>query len=301
MAMSMLERPVVAPVPAHPSGGPEERRPLLDVLVPTYNRPAALAATLATLACQTYRDFRLVIADQSDGIASTDEPAALAAIRMIEAHDVPVEVHRRGERRGMAEQRAFLLARAQAPYALFVDDDLLLEPYVLQEMLSVIRVEQCGFVGSAVIGLSYRDDIRPHEQAVEFFDGPVSPECVRPGMPSFERYRLHNAANLWHVQRSLSGYTPSNPARYRVAWVGGCVMYDVQKLRDCGGFEFWRELPHAHAGEDVVAQLRVMERYGGCGILPSGVYHQEHPTTVTDRRVDAPRVLLEPEPVRPAS
>jgi hypothetical protein len=34
-----------------------------------------------------------------------------------------------------------------------------------------------------------------------------------------------------------------------------------------------------------------MARDGGCGLIPSGVYHQELPTTVTDRRADAPRVL----------
>ena len=38
-----------------------------------------------------------------------------------------------------------------------------------------------------------------------------------------------------------------------------------------------------------------MARDGGCGRIPSGVYHQELPTTVPDRSVDAPRVLgLEP-------
>jgi hypothetical protein len=68
-------------------------------------------------------------------------------------------------------------------------------------------------------------------------------------------------------------------------------MYDVEALREAGGFQFWRDLPPDHAGEDVLAQLRVMARRGGCGILPSGAYHQELPTTVRRRRVDAPRVL----------
>jgi hypothetical protein len=34
-----------------------------------------------------------------------------------------------------------------------------------------------------------------------------------------------------------------------------------------------------------------MDRYGGCGLIPSGVYHQELPTTLADRRVNAPHVL----------
>ncbi|MCK9495310.1 MAG: glycosyltransferase, partial [Dehalococcoidia bacterium] len=35
---------------------------MLDILIPTCNRSAALAATLATLTAQTYRNFRVVIA-----------------------------------------------------------------------------------------------------------------------------------------------------------------------------------------------------------------------------------------------
>ena len=76
-----------------------------------------------------------------------------------------------------------------------------------------------------------------------------------------------------------------------MAWVGGCVLYDTAKLRATGGFEFWRDVPKEHAGEDVLAQLRVMKRYGGCGLIPSGAYHQEVQTTVTNRNFDIPREL----------
>ena len=68
-------------------------------------------------------------------------------------------------------------------------------------------------------------------------------------------------------------------------------MYDAVKLRQAGGFNFWQDLPTWHSGEDVLAQLRVMRAYGGCGLIPSGVYHQELPTTVPDRQVNAPEVL----------
>ena len=53
------------------------------------------------------------------------------------------------------------------------------------------------------------------------------------------------------------------------------------------GFEFWRDLPDVHVGEDVLAEWRVMERYGGAGILPSGAVHLELPTTLPDREVEA--------------
>jgi hypothetical protein len=68
-------------------------------------------------------------------------------------------------------------------------------------------------------------------------------------------------------------------------------LYDVQKLRATGGFTFWKNVPLEHAGEDVFAQLRVMRRYGGCGLIPSGAYHQEAPTTVPNRKFDIPKEL----------
>jgi hypothetical protein len=68
-------------------------------------------------------------------------------------------------------------------------------------------------------------------------------------------------------------------------------MYDRQKLLDVGGYSFWKELPPNACGENILAQLQVMARYGGCGLLPSGVYHQELPTTIRDRSIDAPQLL----------
>lgn len=260
--------------------------PALDVLIPTYRRPAALAVTLATLIGQTFRDFRVVISDQSEGASCLEQPEVQACVRVLRSHGHEVEAHHRPERHGIAEQRAFLLDHARAPACLFLDDDLILESWVLEEMLAVLREEDCGFAGSAAIGLTYAEDVRPQEQAISLWEGPVQRETVSPESEAFERYRLHNAANMLHVQQQLP-FTPREPGRYRVAWVGGCVMFDTERLRECGGFDFWRELPPEHAGEDVLAQWRVMERYGGCGVIPSGVYHQELPTTIPNREVEA--------------
>lgn len=267
----------------------------VDVLIPTYNRPAALAMTLTSLVGQAFRDFRVVVSDQGDTCDVAESGEVRAAVRVLQSHGHIVEIHKHLPRRGMAEQRHFLLEQATAPYALFIDDDLILEPYVLEQMVDAIWEEQCGFVGSAVIGLSYANDVRPHEQAIEFWQGHIEPEVIEPDDPAWARWKLHNAANIYHIQQRFS-LTPQRTRKYKVAWVGACVLYDVEKLRAVGGYSFWSSLPAEHAGEDVLAQLRVMRRYGGCGILPSGVYHMELPTTVVDRRVDAPRALPIEEP-----
>jgi glycosyltransferase involved in cell wall biosynthesis len=273
----------------------------VDVLIPSFSRPAALAVTLTSLCSQTFTDYRVIVSDQTEGYDLAEAGEVKALVRVLQAHGHEVCILKHLPRRGMAEQRQFLLDQVTARYALFLDDDLILEPWVIKNMLAAIRPsrgkaesggkgEEPGFVGSAVIGLSFINDVRPYEQAIEFWDGPVQPETIVPNGYGWDRWKLHNAANIYHIQQRLC-IGPNNPRKYKVAWVGACAMYDTAKLREVGGYSFWRELPAEHAGEDVLAQMRVMAKYGGCGILPSGVYHMELPTTVVDRKVDAPKVL----------
>lgn len=92
---------------------------------------------------------------------------ALVSVR----DDEPTDTSRRMMTAPLAEHRQFLLDRVRCPYVLFVDDDVIVEPDLVERLLAVIRSEGCGFVGSAVIGLSFADDVRPHQQVVEWWDG----------------------------------------------------------------------------------------------------------------------------------
>ncbi len=279
-------RRAARPDPRHPVVRP------LDVLVPTSGRPGALAVTLTALACSTVRDLRVVVSDQSPGAPSYDDPVVQAVVRVLRHHGTDVELAQHLPRRGMAEHRAHLLSRASAPRVLFLDDDVLLEPDAVEVLLAALDTSGAGFVAMAMQGLTFADDERPAEQvAYEEWDGPVAPERVRKDTPGWERWRLHNAANLVHLDRRL-GPHPRGYRLYRLAWAAGCVLFDRQALLDAGGFGFWTDLPPASAGEDVVAQLRVLERSGGAGVLPSGAWHLELPTSVGDRRVDAYAVVI---------
>lgn len=250
--------------------------PRVDVLLPTCNRPLALAMALSGLATQNFRDYRLIVADQSD-TAVRGHPTIASLARIVEAASHPVVWHRRPERRGIAEQRQFLLDRSDADTLLCLDDDVLMEPWVLAELVAALERERCGFVGAFPSGLSFRDDVRPHQQHVEFWDGPVRPETVEPGSPAWERHHLHRAANLYHAALR---HAPTRPRLYKVAWVASCVLYHRTKLLDVGGFAFWPRLPRYHSGEEVLVQNLLMRRYGGCAIMPSGTWHAEEPSTV---------------------
>lgn len=262
---------------------------LVDVVIPTCGRKTGLAVVLTSLLGQTFTDFRVVISDQTETEQMApylDSIEIQTLVRALEWHGHDVELHRHLPRRGLAEQRQFLLERSQAPYVHYLDDDVLLDPPVMARMLAVLRSEECGFVGAAATGLDYLEDVRPHQQQIELWEGPVRPEPFTPETIPWHRHLVNNAANPLHLERRhVSG---GGVVRYKVAWVGGAnILFDRAKLIDVGGFSWWDRLPKEHAGEEVVVQFLLLHRYGGCGILPSGTYHLGLPTNVVDRTHNA--------------
>lgn len=256
---------------------------LVNVLIPTYRRRTGLAVVLTSLLSQTFTDFDVIISDQTEEEdASLESIEIQTLVRALRWHGHRVTLHRHLPRRGMAEQRNFLLEQSHAPYVHYLDDDVLLDPPVIERMLGVLQAEACGFVGCAATGLGYIDDVRPHQQQIELWTGPVKPEPFEPEAIPWERHLVNNAANPLHLeQRLVEG---DGIVRYKVAWVGGAnILYDRVKLLDVGGFSWWQRLPPEHAGEEVVVQFLLIRKYGGCGILPSGTYHLGLPTTVEDR------------------
>lgn len=259
----------------------------IDVLIPTYRRKTGLAVVLTSLLGQTFRDFDVTISDQTpEDEAYLDSIEIQTLVRTLRWHGHRVALHRHLPPRGMAEQRQFLLEQSRAPYIHYLDDDVLLDPPVLERMLDVLRADGCGFVGCPATGLEYLDDVRPHQQHIELWDGPVVPEPFGPNCLPWDRHLVNNAANPLHLEQRLA--PNGEVVRYKVCWVGGAnVLYDRAKLLDVGGFSWWRRLPSEHAGEEAVVQFLLIRKYGGCGILPSGTYHLGLPTNVEDRRRNA--------------
>jgi glycosyltransferase involved in cell wall biosynthesis len=266
----------------------------IDVLIPTYGRKTGLAVVLTSLFAQTFRDFRVIVSDQTPEKQSyLDSIEIQTIVRALRWRGHEVQLLQHPTRLGMAEQRQFLLEQSDAPYVHFIDDDVLLEPEVMERMHTVIRQEGCGFVGCPATGPGYLHDIRPHQQNIELWQGAVEPEPFTPESLPWDRHLVNNAANPLHLEQRL--VTEVRPVvRYKVAWVGGAnVLFDREKLLSIGGFSWWHRLPPEHAGEEVVVQFLLIRKYGGCGILPSGTYHLGLPTTVEDRRRNATELFAD--------
>lgn len=268
----------------------------VDVLLPTYNRLTSLIMTLSGVAAQTLTDLRVIVADQSQPTVE-QEQVVQTLRRLIEARGGSVAWHTRPQIHGIVEQRDFLLRQATSEAVLYLDDDVFMEPEVVERLLKTLQAQRCGFVGAFPAGLSHRDDVRPEQQIIEYWNGPVQPEAVEPDSPQWERWQLHRAANLYHASQSLP---PGVSRLYKVAWIASCILYDRAKLWEVGGFSFWPRLPRYHSGEEVLVQNLLMRRWGGCAIMPSGTYYTQVPTTVLNDAgtVDGHALALLPEMVK---
>jgi glycosyltransferase involved in cell wall biosynthesis/GT2 family glycosyltransferase len=121
------------------------RGPFFSVVVPSFERPEALRALFGALDRQTFRDFEVIVVDQS---ARALDPAALRPT-------FPLHYVHRTER-GATRARNVGIARATGEVVAFTDDDCLPEPRWLEAAHARLRDGTLAGLEGAVA--SDRDD-----------------------------------------------------------------------------------------------------------------------------------------------
>jgi glycosyltransferase involved in cell wall biosynthesis len=117
-----------------------DSKPLVSICVPTYNGEAHLRECLDSLRAQTFRDFEVVITDDT----STDETAAIA--REYAQRDARFKFHANPRRLGLVGNWncGIRLARGEWIKPVFQDD--FLQPQCLERMLAVAREKKSRFL-----------------------------------------------------------------------------------------------------------------------------------------------------------
>ena len=121
---------------------------LISVIVTTYNREDALAASLRSLRGQTDADFEVIVADDGSGPATA---ALIETVKSVIGHRVVHVWHEdKGFRAGEIRNRAVLAARGD--YIVFLDGDCIVRP----DFVAIHRrlAERCCFVTGNRILLS---------------------------------------------------------------------------------------------------------------------------------------------------
>ncbi len=119
----------------------------VTVIIPAYNRAAALDACLSTLAAQDYPagSWDVIVVD--DG--SSDGTADVVGDR---ARMMPVRCLRHEERKGSGPARNTGVADARGEVVVFLDSDTLAPPWLLSEHARCHRSRRC-FVDGPAIGV----------------------------------------------------------------------------------------------------------------------------------------------------
>jgi glycosyltransferase involved in cell wall biosynthesis len=101
--------------------------PKVSVIIPTYNRPGMLKRVVEALLSQSFQDFEIIIVDSS----SADETGNIAKeIAYGSSQDL---VYLKQEKRGAGAARNLGIKHASGGLVVFIDDDVLPAPYLLEE------------------------------------------------------------------------------------------------------------------------------------------------------------------------
>lgn len=122
--------------------GTEINRPLTaGIVIATRNRPGPLKDTLLSLGTQTQRPDIVVIVDSSDEDSSKTEVDGLAA-----SVGYPL-LYQRADRPSAARQRNQGVSAIETDVVVFLDDDVIVEPAFLRELMAVFDADTESAVG----------------------------------------------------------------------------------------------------------------------------------------------------------
>src|SRR2546430_8387557 len=119
--------------PGHASAMSDDS-PMVSIVVPTKDRRALLAETIASVRAQTYDNWELIVADDrsSDGSAEF--------VRELARQDQRIKlVSLSGEKAGAPAARNAGVRASSGPLIIFLDSDDLLAPSCLQRRVEVMR------------------------------------------------------------------------------------------------------------------------------------------------------------------
>jgi GT2 family glycosyltransferase len=216
-------------------------RPLVTVIVLSYNRPVLLERALASIVAQHYPRIELIVVDNPS--VSSDDVSAMVR-RYPSARLIAEEVNG-GFTGGMNKG----LWAATGTYVYFTEDDIELEPGCLEALVGhVERHPEVALAGPVMFNL--------HEGTVRCAGG---------------RFELGSIYRMAIVGASPKEVIPSEP--FTTSYLPGSTIFGRRTLLDSlGGFrkDFFMYT------EDTELCARVLERQGVIAVVPAArVFHHE--------------------------
>lgn len=196
---------------------------LVDVVIPTRDRPERLRRCLEALARQSFTQFRVIVVDDAS------EPAAELRLSPLLRERLGVMVLRLPRNSGPAHARNVGVAAGSAPYVAFIDDDVEPAPEMLHRLMEAMEAADSPAAPVAVVGVL------------------LEPADWQP-----------RPWNLWEARKLRGLYEQIMAGRWRPSWrqfFTGCTLVRRDSIIAAGGFD-----PRFTRAEDIELGIRLEHR-----------------------------------------
>jgi glycosyltransferase involved in cell wall biosynthesis len=142
----------------------QNHKPFASVIIITRNRPIILADCLDHLARQNYTNFETIVVDSSDNYETSDLIALWPSVQYLSIW---------AGRNNMPAARNLGLSRARGEIVAFIDDDAMVYPGWLENIVSGYSTERIGGVGGRTIDTLLKVDENDPRIGQVYADGTV--------------------------------------------------------------------------------------------------------------------------------
>ncbi len=222
----------------------KKRQPRFSVILCTYNRRTSVLATLACLRNQTfaYRDFEVIVVDNGsqDGTLHAINACIETKDQKRKVLEGPWRIQCLSEsKNGLAYARNAGLLAATGEIVVFVDDDTLIDPQMLENLWLAYEETGADAIGMRVT--VHWDIVCPHWMVTELLDtlGHFSPSSKRLQLTSDESFASCGFSVKREALHALNYFSPFLSKRINLP--ASMEVADLcQRLRQAG-YTLWYE------------------------------------------------------------
>jgi len=233
----------------------EMTEPLVTIGIPTFNRPAGLARTLACVCSQTYRNLEIIVSDN----ASTD-PAVRATVDEFVTKDARISYHRHPENLGAMSNFSSLPPKARGDFFMWAADDDRWEPFFVERCVTELQADPA----LAVCQMEAQYEVDGEALFPFFFEGSPFHDFSSASPVERVKHLLHHVyGNLvYGVFRREALFYGGRPI---TEWIGRTLNEIPMQilLASCGGIRVIPEIGLYKAAPRAVCEQARWEQVGG--------------------------------------
>ena len=208
---------------------------LINVVIPTRNRPNDLLNILKCLSNQSIKIEKIVIVDSSDEPTSVDE----SAFPNLSIHVINTDIRSAAEQRNIGKR----YVGNESKYIAFLDDDVSIERDYLSQLIELITLKQAVGVSGVAINLISDERRKPPHGLSGLLHRVFLLDSSKDGA------LLRSGINI--------PIRKTDNENFEVDWLIGCSLWDSHQIAE---IFFERDFRGQSLGEDVIFSVRARKK-----------------------------------------